>query len=244
MPDQLAGGASAQHQIEIVGVRQELEHVLGHEGAVGLGQDDVLTLGFGHAPSKGMAVALAGLPDNARITLQIDIGFGDVVEPAPVDAELPVMLALPAPKLRAYPAEVVIAEKFQAMVQLGIANSRMKDFFDIWILSREQVFQMSRLRGAIVATFGRRKTVLSHALPTALTKEFLKDAGKIKLWKAFLKRIQLPDDHVELEQAGDAIAEFVMPVLRLSEAQSTDMEWPAGGSWKKPETINFIAWPA
>ena len=172
-----------------------------------------------------MRVFVPASLDDARITLQIDIGFGDVVDPAPVESELPAMLDLPAPKLRTYPAEVVIAEKFQAMVQLGIANSRMKDFFDIWTLSREQVFSMTRLRRAILATFEHRKTSLPEELPTALTNGFLQDVEKIKMWKAFLKRIQLPDDHVELERVGQAIVDFLWPVITHqsgpSEAETT-----------------------
>ena len=174
------------------------------------------------AEYDGVRVFVPASLDDARITLQIDIGFGDAVEPAPVDAELPVMLDLPAPKLRTYPPEVVIAEKFQAMVQLGTANSRMKDFFDIWILSREHSFLMYRLRGAIVATFERRKTEVPNGLPTALTDVFLKDAEKVKLWKAFLKRIQLSDDYARLEDVGQAIGVFLMPVVESVNAKSTE----------------------
>ena len=178
------------------------------------------------AEYDGVRVFVPASLDDARITLQIDIGFGDAVEPAPVDAELPVMLDLPAPKLRTYPPEVVIAEKFQAMVQLGTANSRMKDFFDIWILSREHSFLMSRLRGAIMATFERRKTEVPNGLPTALTDVFLKDAEKVKLWKAFLKRIQLSDDYARLEDVGQAIGVFLMPVVEsVNEKSSEAKRW-------------------
>lgn len=90
------------------------------------------------AEYDGIRVLVVATLDRARVTLQIDIGFGDVVDPAPVESRVPVMLDLPAPLLRAYPPEVVIAEKFEAMVTLGAANSRMKDFFDIWMLLREQ----------------------------------------------------------------------------------------------------------
>ena len=90
------------------------------------------------ADYHGVRVLVPASLDGARATLQIDIGFGDAVEPAPMQAELPVMLDLPPPKLRTYPPEAVIAEKFEAMVKLGIANSRIKDFFDIWMLSRER----------------------------------------------------------------------------------------------------------
>ena len=102
--------------------------------------------------------------DGARAQLQIDIGFGDAVDPAAEELDFPVMLEMESPRLKTYPPEVVIAEKLQAMVHLGIANSRMKDFFDIWILSQERTFMMSRLRRALEATFTRRKT----ALPTGV----------------------------------------------------------------------------
>ena len=117
------------------------------------------------AEYDGVRVFVNAVLDKAKVTVQIDIGYGDVVDPSPVETKLPVMLDLPAPSLRTYPPEVVIAEKLQAMIHLGIANSRMKDFFDIWMLSREQTFLMSRLRRAIVATFQRRKTDLGFQRP-------------------------------------------------------------------------------
>lgn len=133
------------------------------------------------AEYDGIRVLIVAVLDKAKVTVQVDIGYGDVVDPAPVEAKVPVMLDLPPPLLRAYPPEVVIAEKFEAMVKLGTANSRMKDFFDIWMLAREQTFSMARLRRAIVATFERRKTALPQGVPTALTEAFLKDPEKIKL---------------------------------------------------------------
>jgi predicted nucleotidyltransferase component of viral defense system len=98
------------------------------------------------AEYDGVRVRVPASLDGAKAQLQIDIGFGDAVDPAPEETAVPVMLEMESPRLKAYPPEVVIAEKLQAMVHLGIANSRMKDFFDIWILSREQTFLMSRLR--------------------------------------------------------------------------------------------------
>ncbi|MBL8227353.1 MAG: nucleotidyl transferase AbiEii/AbiGii toxin family protein [Bryobacterales bacterium] len=185
------------------------------------------------AEYDGIRVLVVATLDRARVTMQIDIGFGDVVDPAPVETTVPVMLDLPAPLLRTYPPEVVIAEKLEAMVRLGTANSRMKDFFDIWMLSCEQSFSMARLRRAMIATFERRKTALPQGVPLALTEAFLKDPEKIKLWKAFLTRIQLPEDRITLEQVGRALAAFVMPVARPVEAGSGDMEWPAGGPWRR-----------
>jgi predicted nucleotidyltransferase component of viral defense system len=108
----------------------------------------------------------------------IDIGFGDATEPGLAELDLPVLLDLPAPHLRAYPMETVIAEKFQAMDMLGRANSRMKDLYDIWVLSRAYTFDDDRLARAIAATFARRKTAIPNALPDALTPAFADDTGQ------------------------------------------------------------------
>lgn len=125
-------------------------------------------------------------------------------------------------------------KKLQAMVHLGIANSRMKDFFDIWILSRERAFVMSRMRRAVTATFARRKTTLPSERPTALTDAFLKDTGKSVQWKAFLNRMQLPKNLAELGEVGETIAGFVMPVVEAVRSDNAEeQEWPAKGPWKR-----------
>ncbi len=182
------------------------------------------------AEYDGMRVLVPAALDQARVVLQLDLGFGDAVEPPSSEIELPVMLEFPAPKVRAYPAEVVIAEKFQAMVQLGIANSRMKDFFDLWALSREQAFQMTRLRRAVRATFERRRTPLPKVRPTALTDDFLKDQAKAALWKAFLKRVGSPEG-AALGEVGEAIARFIMPVVERSGDDGAERRWPPNGPW-------------
>ena len=191
----------------------------------------------GDAEYDGVRVRVPATLDGARVQLQIDIGFGDAVDPAPEESTFPVMLEMGSPRLKTYPPEVVIAEKLQAMVQLGIANSRMKDIFDIWMLSREQSFLMSRLRRAITATFARRKTDLPTERPTALTGAFLKDKGKTGQWRAFLSRMQLPKDMADLDTVGNAIADFVMPVFEAARSENPDeFEWPAKGPWKKTTT--------
>jgi predicted nucleotidyltransferase component of viral defense system len=114
----------------------------------------------------------------ARVRIVIDIGFGDAVEPAIAEQEMPVLLDLPSPRLRTYPRETVIAEKFHAMVRLGRVNSRMKDFDDIWLLSRAYDFDGDKLARAIQATFARRKTPLPTELPDALTHAFADDPIK------------------------------------------------------------------
>jgi predicted nucleotidyltransferase component of viral defense system len=123
----------------------------------------------------------------ARINVTVDIGFGDAVEPSPEEIALPVLLDLPAPHLRAYARETVIAEKFHAMVTLGRANSRMKDFYDVWMLSKTHAFDRERLAQAIVATFKRRGTNIPEALPDAFTPAFFRDPSKLQQWTAFVR---------------------------------------------------------
>lgn len=132
--------------------------------------------------------ALAG----ARIPITVDIGFGDVVEPGVEDIELPVLLDMPSPHLRAYPPEAVIAEKFHAMVALGRANSRMKDYYDIWMLTSAFEFEPERLRTAIMATFARRSTTVPVELPDGLTDAFANDPNKQRQWQAFTRNLSAP----------------------------------------------------
>jgi predicted nucleotidyltransferase component of viral defense system len=134
--------------------------------------------------------ALAG----ARIPITVDIGFGDAVEPGVEDIDLPVLLDMPSPHLRAYPPETVIAEKFHAMVILGRANSRMKDYYDVWMLTSAVELDPERLHRAILATFTRRNTVIPADVPDGLSDEFAADPTKQRQWNAFAKNLagQLP----------------------------------------------------
>jgi predicted nucleotidyltransferase component of viral defense system len=132
--------------------------------------------------------ALAG----ARIPITVDIGFGDAVEPGIEDINLPVLLDMPAPHLRAYPPETVIAEKFHAMVALGRANSRMKDYYDVWMLTSSLELEPARLRHAILATFARRNTVIPAEVPDGLSDGFAADPGKQRQWDAFARNLSGP----------------------------------------------------
>jgi len=152
------------------------------------------------------AIASVG---GARINLTIDIGFGDSLEPGAEVVDYPVMLDLPAPRLRAYARETVIAEKFQAMVVLGRANSRMKDFYDIWVLSRSFTFDDDRLAQAIAATFARRKTMIPTELPDALTPAFAADEQKQKQWRAFVEDVAV--DPGPLAQVLKELTGFLIP---------------------------------
>ena len=129
--------------------------------------------------------ALAG----ARIPITVDIGFGDAVEPGIEDIDLPVLLNMPSPHLRAYPPETVIAEKFHAMVVLGRANSRMKDYYDVWMLTSTFGREPERLRRAIAATFARRSTAIPAEVPDGLTDAFAADPAKQRQWDAFASNL-------------------------------------------------------
>ena len=142
------------------------------------------------------------------------------------------MLTFPAPTLRAYPRETVIAEKYQAMVALGIANSRMKDFYDIWFLARHFPFAGATLSKAIRATFERRKTPLPPQPPLALTREFYDDSAKIQQWQGFVRKSKLPATSVGLADIAAALSAFLWPpTIGLLSGQEFKLAWPTGGPW-------------
>lgn len=157
----------------------------------------------------GLRLRTAASISGAKIGLTIDIGFGDAMEPGAEILDYPSMLAFPAPRLRAYARETVIAEKFQAMIALGRANSRMKDFYDIWILSKSFDFAGDRLARAIGATFARRETAIPVDLPDALTPAFANDEQKQRQWNAFIRDVSANPG--SLEDVVANLAEFLMP---------------------------------
>ena len=154
----------------------------------------------------------------ARITVVIDIGFGDAIEPGVEEINLPALLDFPEPRLRAYARETVVAEKFQAMVMLGLANSRMKDYYDIWMLSRSYDFDADRLSRAIAATFARRGTAIPEEVPDALTAVFATDATKQRQWAAFGG--DLAADVPALETIVTDLADFLMPYAQQARHRS------------------------
>jgi len=181
----------------------------------------------------GVRVTLLARLGNARIPIQVDIGFGDVVTPGTVQGEFPTLLDLPAPRMAMYPRESVVAEKFEAMVKLGMANSRMKDFYDIWALSREFDFDGTNLSTAIQATFKRRNTALLTTLPLALTADFGESRAKQTQWNAFVRR-------TKLEPVADALGSVVTDIRRFLEApvsaasrgERLNAVWENGGPWR------------
>ena len=160
--------------------------------------------------------------------MQVDVGFGDTVSPVPVT--FPAILPLAPPQIQAYQREAVITEKLQAMVVQDIRNSRMKDFFDLWVLCRTWSFERELLRKAIVSTFERRSTPLPTDTPFALTDGFLLDEQKKAQWTGFLRRLRLEDETPDLKTVGNQLRAFLEPVLLADAAQA--LTWPAGGPWR------------
>ena len=142
------------------------------------------------AEYEGVRVRIRGNLGRARFSLQMDIGFGDVIVPGPMKVAYPVLLDFPAPELKGYSMESTIAGKFQAMVKLGILNSRMKDFYDVWLLSRAFDFTRETLSEAIGKTFKNRNTPIPIA-PQVFNSLFLHDADKQIQWRAFIKKAKL-----------------------------------------------------
>jgi len=156
----------------------------------------------------GLRLRTTASISGARIAVTVDVGFGDALEPGPEVIDYPSMLELPTPRLRAYARETVIAEKFQAMVVLGRANSRMKDFYDVWLLSQSFTFDDDRLARAIAATFARRGTEIPTDLPDALTPAFVADEQKQRQWHAFVDNVALEPG--TLAEVIASIGEFMM----------------------------------
>jgi predicted nucleotidyltransferase component of viral defense system len=166
----------------------------------------------------GLRIKTNAVVDGARARVVVDIGFGDAIEPGLVDIDLPVLLGQPAPRLRAYPYETVIAEKFQAMALLGLANTRLKDFYDVWVLSRTRELDSDRLARAIAATFARRQTPIPVEIPDALTPAFAADSGKQRQWAAFIKDVGVNPG--SLVSVVEHLAGFLMPIAAAARMRS------------------------
>jgi predicted nucleotidyltransferase component of viral defense system len=181
----------------------------------------------------GMRVKMTASLGKIRVPVQIDIGYGDAVTPAPVELEFPVLLDTPAPRLRAYPKETVVAEKLQAMVALGQVNSRMKDYYDIAVLARLFEFDGSSLSAAFRATFDRRQTPIPVDVPIGLSEQFIVDPRKIALWSAFTRREALLHDVGDLGSVVGAVRGFVLPPLAsAAKSRSFSRSWKSGGPWR------------
>ncbi len=181
----------------------------------------------------GMRAILQARMGKARLRVQIDVGVGDAVTPPPEWLEYPSMLDLPRPRLRAYRPETAIAEKLHAMVVLGEANSRMRDFFDVHALAQHRRFDGALLARAVRATFERRRTRLPESLPLALTPEFAAIRDKQVQWQGFLRKSALTSPPAELGTIVARIATFLEPAITAARSDvRLKLAWPPGGPWK------------
>ena len=179
----------------------------------------------------GLRVRLTGRIGNARCALQIDVGFGDAVTPEPQAVVFPVLLDdMAPPTLKVYPVYTVIAEKFHAMTVLGLANTRMKDFFDIAVIAQRTDLDGAMLARAIAATFARRNTALPTQVPMALTQAFGDDAGKRRQWQAFLNKSHTAVAAGSLPQTITLLHALLWPATQVAGSGSN-----ATAAWKAPQ---------
>ena len=186
----------------------------------------------------GRRAVLPAYLGKARIRLQVDFGFGDVLHLPPEEVEIPTLIdRIPPPRVRAYPRVATVAEKFEAMVQLGRRNSRMKDFHDIWALSQTFPFDGGSLREAIARCFERRGTLWTPEAPDALTPGLYTDVDMGGRWEAYCRKGQfrMPPPRT-MQEVGDRVRAFLGPVRESIVAGGAfERVWPAGGPWRGPE---------
>jgi predicted nucleotidyltransferase component of viral defense system len=228
--DPLAFGEDSQERVLTV-FRQLCAIEVGSDGIsfdaesirVGLIRED--------AEYHGRRVNMTAYLGKAKIPVQVDIGFGDVVTPRAEVVDFPTLLDMPVPRIRACPRPTVVAEKFHAMVILGIANSRMKDFYDLHTLTCRFEFDGAVLCEAIKATFTRRKTEVPREVPTALSDEFLENNTKRVQWKAFVRKIG-DENPPPFDEVLERLRTFFVPVIdAITDQGRTVTHWPSGGPW-------------
>ena len=180
----------------------------------------------------GIRTRFDAMLDGARIPMRIDIGFGNAIQPPPIDAHYPALLDVPRPRIRVYPREAVVAEKLHAMVVLDERNSRYKDFYDIHALVRHFAFEGEHLVRAVVATFERRRTTISRNLPVALTPRFYADAGRAERWRNYVNRNDLPGAPLDFGAVGERLMAFLgEPWIAIARRSVFTRSWPKGGPW-------------
>jgi hypothetical protein len=164
--------------------------------------------------------------------MQVDVGFGDSLAAPPVEVEFPPLLGMAPPLLRAYRMETTVAEKFDALLSLGILNSRMKDYFDLWFLSKNFAFDGAPLAASIQSTCARRGHTIEPAAPVGLTEEFWNDDSRQAVWNAFWKKSVRINPKLPLQEVVTFVGEFLLPpMLAAAEGDSFISSWKPGGPW-------------
>lgn len=181
---------------------------------------------------EGVRLHMTALLEKTRVTLQVDVAFGDRIVPGPEEIDFPTLLDFPPPHLKSYTRESVVAEKFEAIVKLGMLNSRMKDFFDLWSLSQNFEFDGGILSEAVKTTFETRGTAIPDSAPTALTPEFYDDQQKNAQWNAFINKSGLTADAKSLSEIAKILIDFLMPVSEaFAKEKAFNQEWQPSGPW-------------
>ena len=188
----------------------------------------------------GLRVTLAAMLGAAKVHLQVDCGFGDAITPDPVFTYFPTLLDFPAPQLRMYPKETVVAEKLEAIVRLGMANSRMNDFYDLWALACNFSFSSQVITSAIQNTFNRRRTPLPTGTPEAFQASFIQNPLKQTQWQAFVQKSSFVRVEKDFAKTIDLVRSFLLPPIdSIVKTKSFEMTWSAGGPWldkKSPQS--------
>jgi hypothetical protein len=185
----------------------------------------------------GLRVKLRARLGQARIEMQIDIGFGNAIEPPATDIDYPTLLGSPSPRIRAYSQEAVVAEKLHAMVLFGERTSRLKDFYDLYVLARQFQFLGERLARGIAVTFERRRTSIDVAQPATLAPRFFADAPRAARWNAYLRRNLLPGAPGDFDAVGELLRSFLGPPWSaLARGQAFTQVWAPGGPWTPAST--------
>ncbi len=185
------------------------------------------------ADYEGVRVKFRGFLERSRIPMQIDVGFGDVIYPKPKTINYPVILDFPQPHLKGYPAESVVSEKFEAMVKLGLLNSRMKDFYDIWLMMRQFNFDGLKLVEALKGTFKHRKTPLPEHKPLFAEEIYDERSDRQTLWKALLKKGDIKYVPEKLRTTATEIEQFLIkPLDAIQRSKEFIKEWISPGPWE------------
>jgi hypothetical protein len=186
-----------------------------------------------NADYEGVRVKFRGFLGRSRITMQIDVAFGDIIYPKPSIIDYPVILDLPKPHLKGYTPESIVSEKFEAIVKLGALNSRMKDFYDLLLISRQFEFDGTKLNEALKRTFSHRKTPLPAHKPLFAEEIYDESSDRQTLWKAFLKKEAIKHVPEKLNDAAKEIEKFlIMPLEAINNGRKFNKTWKTAGPWK------------
>lgn len=185
------------------------------------------------ADYEGVRIKFLGMLERSRIPIQIDLGFGDIIYPKAQEIKYPAILDFPQPEFKGYPRESVVSEKFEAIIKLGLLNSRMKDFYDIWLMMRKFKFHGSKLVEALRRTFAHRKTLFPEKLSLFAEEIYDEKSDRQILWKAFLIKNEIQHVPEKLFIVAKNIETFlIQPIESIIKEEKFNKIWEASGCWK------------